>query len=374
MSRNDIISHDSKEYWRTKFGLILKTLFDIYNVRDETFSEYSEKSLNHAITDSAVRKWFAGQRLPHKSSLQVIINFFRAIDATQTDCKKEECVYAAIENYFSTQNLREFYQIKHDSKDVGEFIEDILQYCILHAKVNINIDTVMQTYSPTGQTKAVVFDFDGTLTYGKTNCTTWESIWTFLGYSVEQCRDLQLRFVHGEFSHDTWCHLTEEKFVAKHLHKADVENIAKKIKLIPGVKETFAILERKNIKIYIVSGSIFDVIKKVLGSSVHYFIDGIKANHFFYDDSGTLLKIVGTKYDFEGKADFLREIATELQIATQDILFVGNSFNDRFAYKSGAKTLCINPKDTDPTDFTVWNECISTCTNLKEILRFVHFK
>lgn len=362
---------DVKELWRTKFGIILRALFDIYGVNDESFSEYSENVLNHAITDSAVRKWFVGQRLPHQSSLQIIFDFFDSLNRTQEDNNKENRVYAVVESYFSDQYLGEFYRIQRKSKNVTEFIQDILQYCILNAKSNVTLNTEM-VYCPSGQTKVVVFDFDGTLTYGKTNQTTWESIWTSLGYRITDCQELQLRFIRGEISHDEWCRLTEEKFVAKHLHKAEVENIAKRIKLLPGVKDTFAMLEEKNIKIYIVSGSIFDVIKKVLGSSVHHYIDGIKANHFFYNDSGTLSKIVGTKYDFEGKADFLREIATELQISTKDILFVGNSFNDRFAYQSGARTLCINPKETDPTDFAVWNNCIKVCTNLKEIMQYVY--
>ena len=370
MNKRVDAQYNVKELWRTKFGIILRALFDIYGVNDGYFSEYSEKVLHHAITDSAVRKWFAGQRLPHQSSLQIIFDFFDFLNRTQEDIIKENRVYAVVESYFSDQYLGEFYRIKQKSNDVTEFIQNILQYCVFNAKSNESLNTE-KVYCSSGQTKVVVFDFDGTLTCGKTNQTTWESIWTSLGYRITDCQELQLRFIRGEISHDEWCKLTEEKFVAKHLHKVAVENIAQRIKLLPGVKETFAMLEEKNIKIYIVSGSIFDVIKKVLGSSVHHYIDGIKANHFFYNNSGMLLKIVGTKYDFEGKANFLREIAAELQISTKDILFVGNSFNDRFAYQSGARTLCINPKETDPTNFAVWNDCIKTCTNLKEIIQYV---
>lgn len=373
MNTKDNTNRDIRDYWRTKFGAILRTLFDIYHVNDEAFSEYSDVELNYAITDSAVRKWFTGQRLPHKSSLQAVIHFFESLNERETDGKKAKCVYAAVENYFSDQYLSEFYRIQRNSEDVVEFIQNVLQYCVLSAKIDTVTDAGNTMYGSSGRTKVVVFDFDGTLTYGKTNRTTWESIWISLGYSITDCQNLQLRFMRGEFSHDEWCRLTEEKFVARHLHKDQVESIAKKIKLLPGVKEAFAMLEEKNIKIYIVSGSIFDVVKKALGSSTYHYVDGIKANYFFYNDSGILSKIVGTKYDFEGKADFLRDIARELQISTQDILFVGNSFNDRFAYQSGARTLCINPKNTDPTDFEIWNDCLDRCTNLKEIIEFIDF-
>ena len=83
MNEKNNIYCNSKEYWRAKFGTILRTLFDIYGESDETFSEYSERVLNHSITDSAVRKWFVGQRLPHKSSLHIIMLFFLIFNLTQ---------------------------------------------------------------------------------------------------------------------------------------------------------------------------------------------------------------------------------------------------------------------------------------------------
>lgn len=356
--------------WREKFGIILRELFDIYEVNDVVFSEYSD-SINFPITDSAVRKWFSGKRLPRKQSFQVLVSFFEKLNQSQEDDKKAIRIYAVLENYFSEQNLSDYYLIKSRSTDVVDCIRETLKYCEVNSKGEKIAGVKYATYTSSGHTKAVIFDFDGTLTYGKTNKTTWESIWESLGYDISECQELQMRFMKGEFSHAKWCKLTEDKFVARHLHKDDVENIAKKIKLLPGVRETFSTLEKSNVRIYIVSGSIFDVIKKVLYGSVYHYIDGIKANHFFYNDDDVLLKIVGTKYDFEGKADFIGKIAEELEISTSDILFVGNSFNDRFAYQSGATTLCINPRDTDPTDCVVWNYCINECKNLKEILKFV---
>ena len=64
-------------------------------------------------------------------------------------------------------------------------------------------------------------------------------------------------------------------------------------------------------------------------------------------------------------------VAEELNISTQDILFVGNSVNDRFAYQSGAETLCINPKLVDITDNIVWNHNIIECKDLQEIIPFI---
>ena len=223
---------------------------------------------------------------------------------------------------------------------------------------------------PTGKTQAVIFDFDGTLTYGKTNKTTWERLWTCLGYNVKLCQELHMKFDRKELSHPQWCKLTEEKFCERKLHKKALDEIAENIKLINGIEDTFKHLESRNIKIYIVSGSILYIIKHTLGDLYKY-IDETKANVFKFDDNGYLTEIVGTKYDFEGKADFISNVACELNISPRDILFVGNSLNDRFAHKSGARTLCINPKLTDTTNQTVWNDCIPTCENLLEIISYI---
>ena len=56
---------------------------------------------------------------------------------------------------------------------------------------------------------------------------------------------------------------------------------------------------------------------------------------------GSLAHIAGTKYDFVGKADYLRRLMSFEKIAPYEILFVGNSCNDIFASQSGARhTLC----------------------------------
>ena len=105
--------------------------------------------------------------------------------------------------------------------------------------------------------------------------------------------------------------MTEEKFRERNLHRKTVENLASKIKLMQGTEETFQELQKRDIKIYIVSGSILLVIRSVIGDLYKY-VDGIKANQFRFNQGGFLTEIVGTKYDFEGKAAFITEIALEL--------------------------------------------------------------
>lgn len=148
---------------------------------------------------------------------------------------------------------------------MNTFAGEILGTCRSFAKTGNN--SLHSTYidiQPTGKTQAVVFAFDGTLTSKKTCMTTWESIWISLGYDVKCCQELHMRFNRGEISHAEWCKLTEDSFRQRNLHRSTIERIASRIRLIKGVKRTFQELDQRDIKIYIVSGSIMTVIRPVI--------------------------------------------------------------------------------------------------------------
>ncbi len=120
--------------------------------------------------------------------------------------------------------------------------------------------------------------------------------------------------------------------------------------------------------LYILSGSIKQYIEIVLGKEIAQCFTEIKANRFLFDAQGNLEGIIGTPYDFEGKAKFVTKIISETSILPQDILYVGNSFNDEFVYESGVETLCINPANTDYYNNKIWHNYIRNLTNLSEII------
>ena len=284
----------------------------------------------------------------------------------------EKYMFNTVEKLFAQKEYpKVYFLLKNNYIDEKNFVVETLSILYSFAKNDFSFFThYKDTVIPTGRTQAVIFDFDGTLTHGKTNKTTWESLWVNLGYDVKACQELHMQYDRHIITHSQWCKQTQEKFCERKLNKKTLNDISQNIKLIDGIEDTFKRLESLNIKIYIVSGSILYIIKRTLGN-LNKYVDEVKANIFKFDSNGFLTEIVGTKYDFEGKAEFISQVASELNISPQDILFVGNSVNDRFAYISGARTLCINPKLTDITNQTVWNDCIPTCENLLEIFDFI---
>ena len=82
-------------------------------------------------------------------------------------------------------------------------------------------------------------------------------------------------------------------------------------------------------------------------------------------------QIIGTKFDFKGKADYLKDLIEENEISPYEIMFIGNSCNDVWAYESGAQTLCVNPMFTDPHNAIQWNFFIREMEDLRDIIRYV---
>lgn len=222
--------------------------------------------------------------------------------------------------------------------------------------------------------KAVIFDFDGTLTKDELpgqHFTTWQRIWLKLGYSIDDCRSLHDRFSQNEFSHQKWCDITCERFQEKGFTRRTLNEIASEIPLIEGVIPTLKKLKEHNIHLFIASGSIKDVIVNVIGKENVHLFEEIQANRMEFDQNGNLSQICGTQYDFKGKCDYIEKIAQTFRINPFQILFIGNSNNDQLAYESGAVTLCVNPRDTDPRNRKIWHNTIYEMQNFNSILDYI---
>lgn len=255
-----------------------------------------------------------------------------------------------------------------DSEPI-KFISYALSYC--HSRANgAPANVIREEYPSSGRIQIVVFDFDGTLAKNYTNKTTWETIWEKIGYSISECQELHKQYSRGDFSHQEWCDKTAERFIKKKFHYSTLSQLALNINLLEGVCETFETLYSKNIKIHVLSGSVIEIIRIVLNGLGKYVTD-TKANEFKFDNNGYLEKIIGTHFDFDGKAEYVLSLSERYGMSTKDILFVGNSQNDQSVHVTGAKTLCINPRKVDPTDKNIWDDYIETCLSLKEIIPYL---
>ncbi|TCM51097.1 phosphoserine phosphatase [Rhizobium sp. PP-F2F-G48] len=220
-------------------------------------------------------------------------------------------------------------------------------------------------------TKVVIFDFDGTIAMGEQGRTTWESLWVALGYTVNDCAKYHSQFRKGLLKHEEWCALTLNEFSKKDMTVKHLHDVAQSHKIMTGFTEVVDILYSRGVKLYILSGSIREIIQLSIGALTSRF-DEIKANEMRFDAAGKLERIDGTKYDFEGKKDFIKRIVKERSCSPMDILFVGNAGNDAWASQSGARTLCVNPTSTDPDNPKQWTYSIKIMSDMRDILPYTN--
>ena len=222
------------------------------------------------------------------------------------------------------------------------------------------------------KTKAVVFDFDGTLTVGRAN-NVWKMLYLKLGYDIgdgSNYKNSFLSFKNKEYDYSSWVAVNKADFIKAGLNQNIFNEVLTEVKLISGIEKTLKELTNKGVKLFVLSGNIKYSIKHVLGDLSKYFTE-ISANDAIFDENGNLIDLIATKYDFEGKADFIVKVREELGLNPNELVFVGNGSNDIWAYKSGARTICINPKDADENNNEKWTKVLPVVKDLSEILEYI---
>lgn len=215
--------------------------------------------------------------------------------------------------------------------------------------------------------KAVVFDFDGTLT--KKNQNIWKMLWEKCGFATDKnslyAKLYVKHVIKKEITRANWFNLTCLAFKNKKMTYGDFYDVSRQIELLPGARETILKLHNSGYSLFIVSGCIRETIEIVLGDYAKYFED-IESNKCIFDTKGKLIQLVPTNYDYEGKAKYV-EILKDQGYMPENITFVGNADNDEWVYESGCKTICINPQNADVGNSKKWKKVFYNVTDLRQI-------
>ena len=212
--------------------------------------------------------------------------------------------------------------------------------------------------------KTIVFDFDGTLTKKENN--VWYEMWKIID-ALDVDEMLYNKYYNKEIDYNEWCREIEKEYIKRGFNHELLDKASEGVTLIDGLEETLKVLKNNNYHLYIVSGGVDKVIKRVLGNLVQYF-DDIYCCKFEFDSQKYLKRIIPTRYDDEGKKWFIDEYCLKKNINPNDITFIGNDINDEYVHLSGCRTICLNPsKKAAHENSTIWNNVIRT-KNIKDIL------
>lgn len=220
------------------------------------------------------------------------------------------------------------------------------------------------------KTKAVIFDFDGTLTKPHRLPNSWARIWDRI-----DCNDIDQKYYwqykNGEITYEEWFTLCFECFKEKGVSASDFIAIASEIELIDYIEEYFKFLSDNHIKIYILSGGVGNIIEYKV-SHLRKYITSLQADTFLLDENGNLCEVDNSACKVGNKEKFVNAIMDEFGLDKDEVVFIGNGSNDECVCKTGVKTICINPdSDVHAEDRKIWTATIYNCKDIRETLKFI---
>jgi HAD superfamily phosphoserine phosphatase-like hydrolase len=207
--------------------------------------------------------------------------------------------------------------------------------------------------------KLVVFDLDGTLIRGNAFEFSWEAIWNTLMFAPEVAaalkRDYNKRAAAAAGveeridAYATWCERAVEMFRARRLSRDRLRQITAGMTLTVHCREAMARLRDAGIAIAIVSGGVNTFLEDAFPDYRDY-VDFVFLNELTFGADGIIDGVVATSYDFQGKAEAIDLLCTRVGCSTQEVVFVGDRFNDLFALLKAGLGIAYPDNDDQAAD------------------------
>ena len=217
--------------------------------------------------------------------------------------------------------------------------------------------------------KLIIFDFDGTLNKPSKLSNSWARIWNKIGCEEEDEKLYQL-YKKKQITYKEWANLVINAFRREGVSKELINTIAKETPLINNLEKLLEELKNRNIKIYIFSGGIKNVIEASLGY-LKNFIEHIEADNLIFDKDNIVENIEFTKLTVEDKSVYVNELLKKYNLQPEEALFIGNGANDEDVYKTNVKTICFNPDDAHYENKLLWKEFLISDDGL-DLLKFIN--
>ncbi len=219
------------------------------------------------------------------------------------------------------------------------------------------------------KTKLIIFDFDGTLSKPSKLPNSWARVWNKIGREKDD-EILYEKYSRGELDYNEWAKEVIKVYQDAGVNRALLKEISKDTLLLDNAKDVLKYLYENDIKTIILSGGIKNIIDEVLGDCKNY-IYKVEAQELLFDENGKLEGITILDHHIEDKSQFVSIMMKNLKLSPDEVLFFGNGKNDEDVYKTGVKTICINPDDAHYNNKLYWSETIKRTNDLKSILTFV---
>lgn len=219
------------------------------------------------------------------------------------------------------------------------------------------------------RTKAIVFDFDGTLSKPNKMPNSWMRIWEKLD-KLDEDKKFYEMYKNGVINYEEWGELVVKAYREYGCNKTLLKEVANDTELLNDTEQVIKELGEKGIKIFVLSDGIKNIIDYKL-ENVKEYVTNVEAQEILLDENECVESITKLNHLVEDKSEYVFYILNKYHLIPQEVLFVGNSDNDEDVYKTGVKTLCINPLEADYKNKVLWNNYIKKSNSLRDIMQFV---
>ncbi|MBI2136022.1 HAD family phosphatase [Candidatus Woesearchaeota archaeon] len=224
--------------------------------------------------------------------------------------------------------------------------------------------------------KLICFDLDGTII--DETIFIWQTLHDAFGSDKKKRKQYAEYFVNKKITYRQWAEHDLELWREAGATKTSMMNATDKLRLMPGALETLNKLKELKekakadgncLKLAIISGSLNIALERVLPNYKDYF-DDVYINHLIFDgkDGEKLAGIRSTAFDFENKADALREIANRENIPLSECVFIGDHDNDIHVAEIAGLSIAFNCKSERLAQIA---DIVIEKKDLREILKYI---
>ncbi len=215
--------------------------------------------------------------------------------------------------------------------------------------------------------KLVCFDVDGTLV--DNIVSAWKLFHDAFGVNPDLREKAMQSFYNKEISYEQWAQHDIELWQKEGIQRKDFVAAleSSNVKLMSGTEETLSVLDKRGIKLAIISGSLCLILDYVFADYRSVFSD-VFISTLHFDEKGYISSVDATEYDMKGKAIALQQIAKKEGVGLSECVFVGDHHNDVDAAKEAGLSIAFNATDEQLRKIA---DIVIDKKDLREILPYI---
>lgn len=153
------------------------------------------------------------------------------------------------------------------------------------------------------RTKAIVFDFDGTLSKPNKMPNSWMRIWEKLD-KLDEDKKFYEMYKNGVINYEEWGELVVKAYREYGCNKTLLKEVANDTELLDDTEQVIKELGEKGIKIFVLSGGIKNIIDYKL-ENVKEYVTNVEAQEILLDENECVESITKLNHLVEDKSEYV---------------------------------------------------------------------